>query len=264
MFKSIRIGLALLALGAVTPPMAAMQALAIRSGRFNEKLLPKAWHRIVLKTLGMRVRVVGKMSSERPLLLAANHISWTDICVLGAVAEASFIAKSEVAGWPVVGTLSRLQRTVHIERERRRGSGEQAREIAKRLASRDPMVLFAEGTTSDGNVLQPFKSTLFGAARLALEESGSDRVFVQPVAISYTHIHGMPMGRQHRTVAAWIGDSDLVPHVVALLREGAVDVQVEFGEPVEFTAESNRKEIARLAEQRVRDMRAKALRGGAG
>lgn len=261
MIGSLRIGLALLIIGTVSLPMMALQLLALRTGKLSEKRLPRIWHRIALKVLGVRVRVVGQVARHRPLLLASNHISWTDISVLGSIAEVSFIAKSQVAGWPVIGTLSRLQRSVHIDRERRGGSGDQAREISRRLAAGDAIVLFAEGTTSDGNIVQPFKSSLFGAARLALQESGTERVFIQPVAISYTRIHGMPMGRQHRPIASWIGDSDLVPHVASLLREGAIDVQVEFGEPVEFTAESSRKEIARLVEHRVKRMREHVLRG---
>src|SRR5690606_36985320 len=180
----------------------------------------------------MRVRIHGTMSGARPLLLAANHVSWTDIMVLGAFNNLAFIAKSEMAGWPVLGSLARLQRTVFIERERRRKSGEQASEIAARLAAGDAMVLFAEGTTGDGNLLLPFKSTLFGAANIAIAEGGTDKVFIQPVAIAYTRLHGLPMGRQHRVVAAWIGDMDLVPHIGRLLAEGAVDVEVHFGEPL--------------------------------
>jgi 1-acyl-sn-glycerol-3-phosphate acyltransferase len=70
----------------------------------------------------------------------------------------------------------------------------------------------------------------------------------------------MPMGRQHRRHSAWIGDQDLVPHVVSLLREGAMDAELCFGEPIVFDAESNRKQVARLIEGRVRDMMASALR----
>ena len=150
--------------------------------------------------------------------------------------DVSFIAKSEIAGWPVIGWLSSLQRSVYVERERKRKSGEQASEIAGRLAAGQPIVLFAEGSTGDGNMLLPFKSTLFGAAAKAIAEGAADKVYIQPVAIVYTRLHGMPMGRQHRPLAAWIGDQDLVPHLRRCSREGAIDVEVHFGEPIEFSA----------------------------
>src|SRR5690606_12630108 len=140
------------------------------------------------------------------------------IMVVGAAADINFVAKSEVSGWPMIGTLAHLQRTIFVEREKRGKSGEQAGEIARRMAAGDPMMVFAEGVTADGNLMLPFKSTLFGAARYAIE-SGAQAVAVQPVAIVYTRLHGMPMQRQHRPHVAWIGDRLLAPHIVALLRE---------------------------------------------
>lgn len=264
MVGSVRVALAILIVAILTVPLAGLQLVALKTGWFNRSRLPMIWHRLIVRALGIRILVQGRMETGRPLLLASNHISWADIMVLGSVADVSFIAKSETAGWPLIGRLSHLQRTVFIERERREKSAEQATEIGRRLAKGDAMVLFPEATTSDGNVLLPFKSTLFGAARMVLDEGAAEAVLIQPVAISYTRLHGMPMGRQHRGLAAWIGDSPLVPHILGLLRAGAVDVEVAFGEPVEFTLQSSRKAVARLVEERVRHMRAHALRGRAG
>lgn len=254
----IRIALGLAAAALVTPVLLLWQSLAMRFG-WNEKAAPRLWHGFVLKLLGIRVHVHGDLARERPLLIAANHISWTDIMVLGASADVHFIAKSEMAGWPLLGLLAKYQRTVFVNRHSRRRSGEQANEIGTRIAKGDPMVLFAEGTTGDGNQMMPFKSTLFGAAKVALSNGGGERVFIQPVAIAYTRLHGLPMGRQHRVHAAWIGDSDLVPHIGALLREGAMDVEVHFGTPIEFTSDSRRKHVAAAAENEVRRMLSAAL-----
>jgi 1-acyl-sn-glycerol-3-phosphate acyltransferase len=254
----IRIVLGLSVAAITTPVLLLWQMLAMAIG-MNEDHAPRLWHRMVTRVLGFRVTVHGRLSDKRPLLVAANHVSWTDIMVLGSVADVYFIAKSEMAGWPVIGFLARYRRTVFVERDRKRKSGEQADEIATRLTQGHPMVLFAEGTTSDGNVVAPFKSTLFGAASLAISQGVADRVFIQPVAIAYTRLQGMPMGRQHRVHAAWIGDSDLVPHILQLLREGAVDVEVHFGEPVAFTAQSRRKDVAAVVEAEVRTMMRAAL-----
>lgn len=252
----LAVGLAVATL--VTPPLLLWQMLAMRLG-WRDTTVPRLWHRIVLRLLGIRVHVHGSLARERPLLIAANHVSWSDIVVLSSIADVHFIAKSEMATWPVFGLLARCQRSVFVEREQRRKSGAQANEIGVRIAKGDPMVLFAEGTTGDGNQILPFKSTLFGAAKVALSNGGGERVFIQPVAIAYTRLPGMPMGRQHRVHAAWIGDSVLAPHIGALLREGAMDVEVHFGTPVEFTTASRRKEVAAAAENEVRRMLSAAL-----
>lgn len=261
MIGRIRIGLALLAVGIASIPLLGLQFIALKTGAFDPKRLPVIWHRMAVRMLGVRVHVRGCIAQARPLLIAANHVSWLDITVLSSISAMSFIAKSDMARWPVFGTFARLQRSVFVERERREKSASQVSEISRRLAAGDVMVLFPEGTTADGNFLLPFKSTLFGAAKLAIDEGSAETVLIQPVAIAYTKLHGMPMGRAHRRLAAWIGDSDLVPHLLAVLREGAIDVEVTFGEPVEFTAASSRKEVSRRVEAQVRRMRAQVMRG---
>lgn len=250
-----------LAIAAVATPLLALwQLIAVRTGWLDERRAPRLWHRLVLRLLDFRVHVSGRPASDRPLFIVANHVSWTDIMVIGALVDVHFVSKSELAGWPIMGTLARLQRTVFVERERRRRSGDQAGEIARRLADGDPMAMFAEGSTSDGNLLQPFKSTLFGAAQMALDVHDSDAVTIQPVAIAYTRLHGIPLGRQHRPHVAWIGDRILLPHIKELLREGGVDLEVRFGAPLRFEAGTSRKRIAEAAEASVRAMMYDALR----
>jgi 1-acyl-sn-glycerol-3-phosphate acyltransferase len=260
MIGRARTALGLIGAAIATFPLAAAQVVVMKTGIANEAILPRLWHRIVLGLLGIRVHVRGEMLADRPLLIAANHISWTDIHVIGALGNVGFVAKSEMGGWPVIGKLSRLQRTIYVDRERRRSSGKQVSEIGQRLAAGDAMIFFAEGSTADGNFLKPFKSTLFGAAQVALQSGDIERVTVQPVAIAYTRLHGLPMGRSLRPHSAWIGDRKLVPHIVQLLQEGAVDVEVHFGEPIDFGAGADRKAVARLAEARVRAMMIEALR----
>lgn len=260
MIGKIRAGFALAVIAVTALFMGLAQYLVIKTGWGNPASIPRWWHRIVLWGLGIRVTVRGRMASERPLLIASNHTSWTDIMVLGSVDDVCFIAKSEIDGWPIFGWLARLQRTVFVERDRKGKSGEQANVLAKRLAAGDAMVLYPEGSTSDGNMVLPFKSTLFGAATMAIRSGATDKVYIQPLAIAYVRLHGMPMGRQHRRLAAWIGDMDLVPHLSVLLREGGIDAELHFGEPVEFTAASDRKAMTRATEDEVRRMLAGALR----
>ena len=259
MVGRVRTFFALTVAALATLVLAPTQWVLLNTGLYRGHAILRLWHRTVASVLGMRIRVHGAMEEGRPLMIAANHVSWSDITVLGSIADVSFIAKSEMSGWPLIGWLSRLQRTVFVERERRRRSGEQATEIAGRMSGGDVMVLFAEGTTADGTIVLPFKSTLFGAAGM-MHSSGHETVWIQPVAIAYTRLHGLPMGRQHRGIAAWIGDQDLVPHIRGLLAAPAIDVEVHFGEPIAFAKGGNRKEAARLMEARVSAMLEKALR----
>lgn len=238
-----------------------LQYVFLKTGWGPQTATPILFHRAVSRLLGFRIHVHGEMASRRPLLLAANHTSWTDIVILGSLREMAFIAKVQVATWPLFGMLAKLQRTVFIEREKRGKTHHQASEIATRLAAGDAMVLFAEGTTSDGNRVLPFKTSLFGAAQVAIRETDVETVTVQPVAIAYTRVHGMPMGRVHRPLVAWPGDVPLAPSLIGLLKDGAVDVDVWFGEPVVIDGTSDRKALARTMEKRVRAMVQSSLMG---
>jgi 1-acyl-sn-glycerol-3-phosphate acyltransferase len=241
--------------------LAPIQYLAVRFDLRLAHTLPMHFHRLALKALGVRVTMQGTIPAERPLMLAANHVSWLDIVVLGSLMPLCFVAKAEVAGWPVFGTLARLQRTVFVDRERRGKTADTAAEIASRLSGGDAMVLFAEGTTSDGNVVLPFRSALVGSARAAIDGESHTHVLVQPVAIAYTRLHGLPIGRQWRPMVSWIGEVDLVPHLLAIAREGAVDVTVTFATPIPFDRDGDRKRVTAAAETEVRRMMAHALTG---
>lgn len=260
MIDRLRLFLALVIIVPVTLIAAPAQYLAVRWFPTRSHLVPMAWHRMVLRLIGMRVVVKGNPELQRPLLMVANHISWIDIPVLGGTTPLSFIAKREVNEMPVANLLARLQRTVFVTREDRRGSVEQARAIAGRMAGGDAMVLFAEGTTGDGHRVQPFKSSLFGAAQFATQEEQTATVWIQPVAIAYTRLHGMPLGRYHQSEAAWPGDVPMASHALNLLTKGAYDVEVTFGKPVAYNAQSKRRDIATRTRNEVRRMFTASMR----
>jgi 1-acyl-sn-glycerol-3-phosphate acyltransferase len=224
--------------------------------------LPRLWHRVACHALGIKVHVHGSVEAAKPLLLVVNHVSWKDIMILGSVVDVAFIAKNEVRNWPIFGLLSRLQKTVFVAREDKRKAGAQVNEIAQRLAGGEIIVLFPEGTTSDGNRLLPVKSSLFGAASSAADQVPGQMVNVQPVAIAYTGIQGMAMGRYHRSVAAWPGTIELLPSLMGLMRAGNIDVDLCFGETIPFHRGDNRKALSMSATTAIRDMLNFALRGG--
>jgi 1-acyl-sn-glycerol-3-phosphate acyltransferase len=243
-----------LALVAVTLALLPVQVLANRADWALARHLPVWWHGFVLARLGLHVTEIGHPGKDRPLLITANHSSWLDISVLASRRPMSFVAKSEVARWPLFGALARLQRCVFVERERRARTGATTSELGQRLANGDVMVLFPEGTSSDGNGVLPFRSALLGAAAAALEKADISVVWVQPVAIRYRRLQGLPIGRFERPRVAWYGDMDLVPHLLTVFSLRALDVEVIWGEPIVFGAKSDRKLMAFDLEQRVRRM----------
>jgi 1-acyl-sn-glycerol-3-phosphate acyltransferase len=196
--------------------------------------------------------------------MVANHTSYLDILALGGIARVSFVAKSEVASWPLFGTFARLQRTVFVQREHRAKTGEAAAEIRNRLLEGDALVLFPEGTSNDGNRVLPFKSALMGAAesRIGTDAEGKPiYVPVQPVSISYTGLHGIPMGRENRPLFAWYGDMELVDHLWEGLETGPVDVVIEFHPPLTVDMVGGRKKLAAIVEQTIRTGQTRALAG---
>ena len=260
MITRFRISLIIFLLVLWTLVLLPVQLLALRYDWRVRRTLPRYWHRVACYLLGIRIRVHGKLETRRPLMLASNHVSWKDIMVLGAVADVAYIAKSEVANWPVFGWLAKWQKTVFVEREQKRKTGEQVNEVADRLAGGEIIVLFPEGTTSDGNRLLDIKSSLFGAASAAVPSAPDGVVYVQPVTLAYTGIYGMPMGRYHRPIAAWPGDVQLVPHLMGVLKAEALEVDVDFGEVVEFRKDTNRKVAAATVVSRMRQMLRNRLR----
>jgi lyso-ornithine lipid O-acyltransferase len=246
----------------VTVVLMPVQWLAVALKRPLCRRVPVFYHRFVCRLLGVRVRASGAPVSDRPLLIVANHSSWMDISIITSLAPVVFVAKSEIARWPFFGLLAKLQRSVFVDRNRRHRTADVNAEIARRLAEGDPVVLFGEGTSSDGNRVLPFRTALIGSARDALAEAEHvRRVWLQPMSLAYTGLLGLPVGRQHRHAVAWYGGMSLWPHLVGVCQRGALDVVVTWGEPVAFDEATDRKQVARELETRVREITVNALRG---
>jgi 1-acyl-sn-glycerol-3-phosphate acyltransferase len=257
----IRAVLVAFAFAALTLMLLPLQLIGIAFDLRLQRTIPHLYHRILCTLIGVRIREVGRRSTASPALILSNHVSWLDICVISALSPVVFVAKREVAGWPVFGWLARLQRTIFINREARHQTGAATREIAGRLLAGDSVVLFAEGTSNDGIRVLPFRSALVGAVHHALGNSTHhSHITVQPLSLAYVGFSGVPMGRSLRERVAWYGDADLIPHLLHVLSSGAVDVIVSWGEATAYDMKADRKAIARDAERSVRRMTTAALR----
>jgi 1-acyl-sn-glycerol-3-phosphate acyltransferase len=240
--------------------------MALRFGWARRKTFPHAYHRFMARLFGVRIKTIGKPLTGEGVLIVANHTSWLDIIVFSAVGQVSFVAKAEVATWPLFSTLAKLQETVFVERTRRHATGQARDLIRERLLAGDTLVLFPEGTSNDGNMVLNFKSALMGAveARVADGKGGERAVRVQPVSTAYVSLHGMPMGRENRPLYAWYGDMELVPHLWEALKTGPIDVIVEFHPPMDVDQLGGRKALAARAEAIVRRGQWRALAGLSG
>ena len=229
------------------------QWLALRFKSSLADTLPVAFARGLCALIGIRVETFGRPCREKGVLLACNHTSYLDMPVLAAVTPVCFVAKAEVGRWPYFGILSRLVRTVFVERERRSKAGAQRDAIQERLEAGGTIVLFPEGTSNDGNRVLGFKSSLLGSANsMVVDASGQQRrVLVQPVSLAYTRLHGMPMGREFRPFFAWYGDMDLVPHLWQAFCLGPIDVMVHYHPPLTIDQFPSRKELAAECERLV-------------
>ncbi len=250
----------LLPIGVLTLVLLPLQLVFVLAGMGAAKRLPVLYHRLVCRILGIRIHRTGTLAEDKPTLLLCNHISWLDIPVLSTLGGVSFVAKKEIAGWPVIGWLARLQRTVFVNRTRRSTVGQTTSEITQRLAGGDHIVLFPEGTSGDGNHILPFRSALLAAVKPSRKHGGNhngDEVYVQTVTIAYTGLGGLPLGRRRRHIVAWYGDMDMLTHMWQLLGYGPLDVQVKINPPVPLDDFADRKALAQFAHEQIkRDMAA--------
>lgn len=196
----------------------------------------RIFYRLVLRAFGFRVRTHGIMTDAQPALFVSNHSSYLDVPVLGAVIPALFVAKADVAGWPVIGFLCKMHNTVFVERRSVRAADQRA-QFRRYFEKRQSLVLFPEGTSTDGLFVLPFKSSLFSA----VEDAAN--VTIQPVSVACTGISGLPLPRSWRPYYAWYGDMTFVRHFWNVLKCGGYRVDVVFHPPV-MASSADRKQLA--------------------
>jgi 1-acyl-sn-glycerol-3-phosphate acyltransferase len=227
----LRVGFMLLALIAYLPFHLVATARGNRSRWTRRYLKALAW------AFGLRVRVRGHRL-RRDVLIAANHLSWLDIIALGSATGGSFIAKSEIDGWPLVGWLARQAGAIFVAREARGEAHNQVDTVAEALANRRPALLFAEGTTAGEGRLLPFRPALFAA----VSPPRDPRLRVQPVAIDYG---------KDQAIVAWPRRENFNANAGKLLRRAKpLTVTLTFLAPID-PAGRNRKEIAAEAHAAV-------------
>lgn len=189
----------------------------------------------------MRVRVRGPLPPLRgeASLIAANHVSWIDIFAIMSVRPARFIAKSEIRGWPVAGWIAGHAGTLFVQRARRRDTARINTRVHEALAEGDCIGLFPEGTTTPGDRLLRFHTSLF-------EPAVANGATIHPAAIRYEHADGTPC-----TAFAYVGDTTFLQSVAHVIASRGVVARIDFAAPIEPSPEMDRREAARLAHARI-------------
>lgn len=210
--------------------------LPARAARRAAPVLLRAAVRATLGALRVTPTVDGRLPAG-PALLVANHVSWLDIVALLAAAPAGrlrIVAKSEVAGWPVIGRLARLSGTIFIDRERPKTLRDTVREVHDALAAGDTVAVFAEGTTTCGRHGVPYRPALFQAA------VDADARIV-PIALGYADRAGTPT-----TAPAFVGDESLVASIGRVLGAPGLRVTLAVGVPLHPQSGASRRSLARM------------------
>ena len=214
------------------------------------KAIQRVWADATMWIMGFELRVIGEPRQARPTLFAANHVSYFDIAVFLRAVRATFVAKSEIASWPLFGVVGRLTKTVFVKRDKAEAR-RQRDDLARRLRAGENLIFFPEGTSTDGGQVVPFKSTLFGVAE---DPALHGTLAMQPVSICYAYSKsGAPLTGPLRGLYAWFGDATMVPHFFRALGAEGVRVEVRFYPPVDVTSDTDRKKLAADAYAAVLD-----------
>jgi len=222
-------------------------------GRSKESFARLYW-RGVAAILGLRVTVHGALTPKRPAVFIANHCSWIDIIALGSVLPGCFVAKADVAKWPFISWIARLGRTVFVSRGKATLERERAG-LEARLAAGDNIILFPEGTTSDGMRILRFQSSF-----LAIAEAPA-RPVIQLVTLVYDGLDGLPVLRRDRPLISWYGDMDLASHYPGIGRRRFLHATVVLDPEIAPGTYPNRKSLSAALETRLA-ANAAALRQG--
>lgn len=207
-----------------------------------------SWSRISCRLAGLRVRAFGALHEGGSTLFVANHVSYLDIPVLSALIDATYVAKSEVGTWPLFGWIAKLTRAILVKRDGR-DVGAQRQQMQSRLLSGESLILFPEGTSTDGSGVAPFKSSLFGIVqRLPAEVD----LVIQPVSVAYPRsVDGTRLDGPLRSLYCWYGDAILMPHLFRVFGLKGAEVEVRFHDPIPVGPSLNRKDLARRAQAAV-------------
>jgi 1-acyl-sn-glycerol-3-phosphate acyltransferase len=200
----------------------------------------RRWSAKLLHILKIRFEVEGvPPAASVPLLLVANHVSWLDPFLINAIRPVRFIAKSEVAHWPVIGWLAARAGTLFVIRNRRHHTAQINQRVIAAMQEGAVFAVFPEGTTTDGSMVLPFHASL-------LQPAFESRALLVPLALRYLRVDGSLC-----TEVAYDGDKSVLDTLRAMSKLPSIRAQVKFLTPLACTDYPHRRELAHAAEQTI-------------
>ena len=206
------------------------------------------FYQIIKLITGLKITYDKKNHNRKKkgILYVANHVSWFDIICLGTLLNARFIAKKEVSKMGIFGFLAKLSNTFFIDNSDKNMIYQYNNFIREKLIKGESLILFPEGTTSDGNGIRKFKSSLFECLN-----SSESQINVQPISICYVSKNNIPMGIYSRRFIAWVGETSMVGSMKEFLMSGSITVHLIFHPKVSKNLFNNRKDISSFCEEQI-------------
>lgn len=205
--------------------------------------LPHLWQNLTCNIFCIKREIIGTPLNNQQVIYVSNHISYLDIPVIGSILKTSFVAKSDVASWPVFGFLSKLQQTAFISRA--------SKDVKKSTNTLDTMLddeksllIFPEGTSTEGHAVIPFKSSLFSV----IFNNKHKNLIIQPITLAIKTINGKPPQNQKTSdIYAWHlnMDTPLAPHLWAFAKGRGAEISLHFHPPMHSETFSDRKTLAK-------------------
>ncbi len=222
---------------------------------------PQLFHRLACLISNIKITYHGTNARYQypntSILYASNHTSYLDIITLGSFLRGFFVAKSDIASWPVFGFLAKLQGTIFVERRPSAAKG-QKEVLLNYVRNGEHLLIFPEGTTTNGWEVYPFKSSLFGAF---IDESIGKPAIIQPISITYTHLDGHIIQGDERDLISWYKpEHELIPHLWAFFKHKSLKVDITFLPPIEVKKGDDRKDLAKRCFEEVNKTHTRTLK----
>lgn len=210
--------------------------------------IPELWHRSICALFKIKVKITGKPENLEKMAYVSNHLSYLDIPVIGSSIRASFVAKKDVESWPLFGMLAKLQRTVFMDR-RPSTAKTGAKNVADMINRGYNLILFPEGTSTDGTDVKQFKSSLFATFFSGNKTGGNNDFYVQPMTLRLENIKS----RDDIEKYAWyLEESELAPHLWDFAKGHGATVSLIFHEIIKVSDFDNRKDLCNACYKSVK------------
>lgn len=224
-----------------TIPLQALDRLFLSKSKLFF-IVPFFFHRSLCRVFGIRLRIQGTIETDKQVVYVSNHLSYLDIPLLGSFLRANFVSKDDVQSWPVLGLLASLSKTIFISRSPSKAL-KSIEQMQTALNEKRSLIVFPEGTSSNGMNVKPFKSSFFD---IFLKSAAKDSLFIQPFSIGLIKVNDDAVKKESDfDLYAWYDDMALQPHIWTLAKSKGVQLLVRFHDPIPVKAYENRKKLSK-------------------